>query len=130
MVAGAETAPTERAVQRDILRMCGTLFPAVFLHHSPGGAQLAGNSISRFKQIGALRGDGFKAGFPDLACYWQGGHLLIEVKRPKTGRISPEQQSLHERLSAMGWPVAVVRSTDEAHAALCAAGAPCVGNMA
>ncbi len=119
--------PTERATQRAILAMCGKCFPDVFIHHSPGGAQLAGNDRARFKQIGALKGDGFKPGFPDLTCYWNGGHLLIEVKREKGGVVSDAQKALHERLSAIGWPVSIVRSQDEAHAALCAAGAPCVG---
>lgn len=118
---------TERQIQRAILAMCGKLFPDVLIHHSPNGAQLAGNATSRFKQVGALKGDGTKSGFPDLLCLWNGGGALLEVKRPKTGRISPDQKALHERLEAIGWPVSIVRSPDEAHAALRAAGAPCRG---
>jgi len=107
--------------------MAGTCFPSVFIHHSPGGAQLAGNAASRFKQIGALKGDGFKPGFPDLACYWDGGHLLLEVKREKGGTVSDAQQAVHERLTAIGWPVSIVRSVDDAWDALWEAGAPMVG---
>jgi hypothetical protein len=121
---------TERQIQRAILAMCGKLFPDVLINHAPNGAHLAGDKTSRFKQIGALKGDGLKVGWPDLSCYWPGGHLLIEVKRPKTGRISPDQKALHERLEAIGWPVSIVRSPDDAHAALCAAGAPCRGALA
>jgi hypothetical protein len=116
--------PTERNIQRAILQMCGVCFPDIFIHHSPNGAQLAGSSVARFKQMGALKGDGTKAGFPDLICLWNGGGTLPEVKRPKTGRVSPEQKALHARLEAIGWPVAIVTSQSEAHAALSAAGAP------
>jgi len=52
-----------------------------------------------------------------------------EGKRLKGGVVSDAQKALHERLSAIGWPVSIVRSQDEAHAALSAAGAPCVGRM-
>ena len=122
--------PKERETQRAILKMCGLLFPDVFIHHSPNGAQLAGNAMSRMKQIGALKGDGFKVGFPDLLCLWNGGGCLLEVKREKGGVLSDAQKALHERLQAINWPVTVVRSPNEAHAALCAAGAPCRGSVA
>jgi len=110
--------------------MCERCFPGVVVHHSPNGAHLAGSDTARFKQMGALLGDGMLRGWPDLAIYWDGGHLLVEVKREKGGVVSDAQKALHERLSAIGWPVSIVRSQDEAYAALCAAGAPCAGRMA
>ena len=116
--------PTERQVQRSILAMCGVAFPDVFVTHVPNGAHLAGSSVARFKQIGALKGDGLKVGFPDLLALWSGGGALLEVKRPKLGRVSPEQKALHARLEAVGWPVAVVTSDREAFAALRDRGAP------
>ena len=122
--------PTERATQREILAMCGKCFPDVFIHHSPNGAYFGGSDKVRRMRGGIMAGDGCKAGFPDLVCYWNGGHLLIEVKREKGGVISDAQKALHERLSAIGWPVSIVRSQDEAHAALSGAGAPCVGMLA
>ncbi len=126
-LARRSITPLERQVQRSILAMCGKCFPDVVIHHSPNGAQLAGDKRSRFKQIGALKGDGTKPGWPDLECFWDGGGVFLEVKRAKGGVVSPAQEAVHARLSAIGWPVAVVRSPDEAHAALCAAGAPCRG---
>lgn len=123
--------PTERQVQRGILEMAGTCFPDVFIHHSPNGAHLAGNDVARFKQMGALLGDGMKRGFPDLVCLWKPGKgALIEVKRPKTGRLTDEQKSVHDRLSSIDWPVRTVTSPDEAYAFLVECGAPCVGRMA
>lgn len=129
MNAPGGVIPTERAVQRAILKMLPVCFPGAVAHHSPNGAHLAGSETARFKQVGALRGDGMLRGFPDLIVLWDGGMKLLEVKRLKGSVISPEQKALHERLSAIGWPVAVVRSPDDAHAALCAAGAPCRGEM-
>ena len=126
----AVALPTERQVQRSILAMCGTLFPEVFITAIPNGAHLAGDSTARFKQMGALKGDGLKVGFPDLLCLWSPGQgALIEVKRPKLGRLTDEQKSIHERLSSIGWPVATVTSQDEAYAFLKACGAPCRGEL-
>jgi hypothetical protein len=89
--------PTERAVQRAILAMAKVCFPDVLIHHSPGGAHLAGNNTSRFKQMGALKGDGMRPGFPDLICVWKGGIAFIEVKRAKLSKTSPEQEQMLSR---------------------------------
>ena len=126
---GVRPIPKERVTQRAILKMCGKLFPDVFIHHS-AVVKLTGDREARARQMGALKCDGFKPGFADLLCLWNGGGKLLEVKREKGGVVSEVQEALHERLQAIGWPVAVVRSIDEAHAALCAAGAPCRGNLA
>lgn len=117
---------TERQIQRAILQRVGACFPDVFIAHIPNGAHLAGDEKARSRQVGALLGDGMKPGMVDLIALWNGGGLLMEVKRPKTGRISPAQEAVHTRLSALGWPVSIVTSQDEASDALRAAGAPCV----
>lgn len=118
--------PTERQVQRQILAMCGTCFPDVLIFHIPNGAHLAGNTVARFKQMGALKGDGFKPGVPDLLCLWSPSDgCFIEVKRPKTGRLSPEQKAIHSRLIELCWPVATVTSAEESYSFLRQCGAPC-----
>ena len=124
----AETIlPTERQVQRSILQMCGICFPDVFITAIPNGAHLAGNDTARFKQMGALKGDGLKVGFPDLLCLWAPGTgCLLEVKRPKVGRLSDAQIAVHCKLAVIGWSVATVTSQDEAYAFLKACGAPMV----
>lgn len=124
------TPPTERQVQRRILAMLGTCFPKLFVIHIPNGAHLAGSEAARFKQMGAMKGDGFKPGVPDLLCLWSPcDGAWIEVKRPKTGRLSDEQKAVHQRLIDLCWPVATVTSPDEAHAFLKQCGAPCVGEL-
>lgn len=117
--------PTERQVQRAILQMAGTCFRHVLIHHSPNGAHLAGNSSARFRQMGALLGDGMKPGWPDLTCVWGGGVAFIEVKRPKLGKLSIQQEGIHEILRGFGWPVATVTSQEEAFEFLKSCGAPC-----
>lgn len=121
---------TERQVQRSILSMCGTCFPDIYITAIPNGAHLAGNDVARFKQMGALKGDGLKIGFPDLLCLWKPrSGALIEVKRPKTGRLSPDQRATHERLHEMDWPVATVTSIEEAFDFLKSCGAPCAAEI-
>jgi hypothetical protein len=123
--------PTERQTQRAILRMAGVCFREVFITAIPNGAHLAGDGIARFKQMGALKGDGLKIGFPDLLCLWKPrSGALIEVKRPKTGRLSPEQAAVHALLKAMDWPVSVCIDPEEAYHFLRAAGAPCSADWA
>jgi hypothetical protein len=126
MAGGA--LPTEREVQRGILKMLGLCFPRVFVTHIPNGAHLAGNATARFKQIGALKGDGLKVGMPDLLCLWSAGQgAFIECKRPKTGRLSDGQVAVHGKLAVIRWPVAVVTSIEEAFDFLKGQGAPWSG---
>lgn len=129
-MAGGFPVPTERQVQRAILEMCGKLFPDVYIHHSPNGAYLGSNPRDRAIRGGALKGDGTKAGFPDLICLWDGGEAYLEVKRPKGSAVSDDQKAAHERLRSIGKPVAVVKSPEDAHAFLKGCGAPCRGELA
>lgn len=118
--------PNERQVQRSILKMIGRSFPSVIAHHSPNGGHLAGSAEARFKQMGALKGDGLKPGFPDLICLWNHGLALIEVKRPgySPSDVKPAQIALHKELADRGHPVAIVTSEQEAFAYLIERGAP------
>lgn len=123
--------PTERQVQRNILRMAGTCFRDVFITAIPNGAHLAGDAHQRKIQGGCLVGDGMKKGFPDLLCIWRPGKgCSLEVKRPKLGVMSEDQERVHERLRSLGWPVATVDNIDDAYRFLLAAGAPCSGKLA
>lgn len=117
--------PNERQTQRAILRMCGIAFPDVLIHHSPNGAHLSGRDINRFMQMGALKGDGMKPGWPDLVFVWNHGTAYMEVKRPGRAKaVSIEQLRIHAQLAECGYPVRVVTSTEEAFAYLKERGAP------
>jgi hypothetical protein len=67
---------------------------------------------------------------PDLLCLWSPcDGCFIEVKRPKTGRLSDDQKAVHERLVEMCWPVATVTSPEEAYRFLRQCGAPCSATL-
>jgi hypothetical protein len=70
------------------------------------------------------------AGFPDLAVFFRGRLVLLELKRSRGGQLSPAQKALHPRLEAAGFPVQVVRSVPEALDAVAAAGVPLRGRVA
>lgn len=118
--------PNERQVQRSILQMMGIAFPRVLVHHSPNGGHLAGDASARFRQVGALKGDGMKVGWPDLTCVWNHGIAFMEVKRPRycPSDISPDQIKIHVQLAEMGFTVAIVTSDEDAFAFLRERGAP------
>jgi hypothetical protein len=78
----------------------------------------------RRRRLGAL------PGWPDMGVFWQSRIVLLELKRSRGGQLSPAQRALHPRLEAAGFPVAVVRSVDEALAAVSAAGVPIRGRVA
>jgi hypothetical protein len=69
----------------------------------------------------ALKGTGMRPGFPDLICMQAGRVMFLEVKAPR-GRLSASQEIFHDELQRQGMQVAVVRSQDEAVAALRGAG--------
>lgn len=117
----------ERAVQRGILKMMGVCYPNMLVHHSPNGAHLSGGPTARFKQMGALKGDGMKPGWPDLQCLWNGGCLFLEVKREKGGKLSDEQRKMLDTLEGYGFPCAVVCNEREAFDFLKGNGAPWSG---
>lgn len=117
--------PTERQVQRAILRMMGLCFRSCLVWHIPNGAFLGEDEKARRRTMGGLLGDGLKPGAPDLAVYWNHGHALLEVKRPGcANRLSDEQRRIHAELAEMGFVVGVVTSTEEAFQFLKDRGAP------
>jgi hypothetical protein len=114
--------PTERAVQREIVRELRKLDLAVV--HVPNGGQYRGNDEQRMRYAIAKRIDGEVAGFPDLIILTRKGLPrvgFLEVKRPGE-KPNERQLSCHADLALCGHPVAVVKSLDDALAALTAWG--------
>jgi hypothetical protein len=54
----------------------------------------------------------FRPGIPDIMICYRGRLICVELKAPK-GRLSPEQDAIHERLTLSGAVVCVCRSLDE-----------------
>ena len=117
--------PTERQQQRSILKMRKQCFPRVFMFHVPNGAHLAGSQVSRFKQMGALKGDGLVNGVPDLFAIWAVQRMAaFEVKRTHKSPVSDEQKAVHELLRSLGIPTHIVTNAAEAFDILKELGAP------
>jgi Holliday junction resolvase len=87
---------SERHIQRqivDYLRATGWLVIETYLGSSRGGSAW------------------LTKGLPDLYAVRRGRQIWVEVKTP-SGRVRPEQQTLHEQLRAQGAEVYVVRSIE------------------
>lgn len=120
----------ERSAQRSVVSFLRTVLPpgsivAAVVNEQRG----AGRTAEQRARFGAARrASGVVSGFPDLICLLPAGRtVLIEMKAPRTGRLSDAQRELHARIAALGHPVAVATSIDTALAALRAAGVPLRG---
>lgn len=107
----------EGPIHRTILQWLRTVLPDAIVHHSANEGVRGG-----FKGIrdGAnKKAMGQVAGFPDLLVLpWSHiGPMLFEVKAAGN-YADTAQKAIHARLEALGYRVAVVRSIDDARAAL------------
>lgn len=52
-----------------------------------------------------------RRGWPDRLVILPGGKItLVELKRPKGGRLSPGQIAIHSQLARLGWPVLTLKN--------------------
>jgi hypothetical protein len=107
------TVPTERETQRSIL--AALRVHGLRVVHVPNGAHLSGDGRQRAMQWGALLGDGAIRGFPDLLVMARNPPRVgfMEVKR-EGAKVEPHQAACHDAIKADGFPLAVVRSVDDA----------------
>jgi hypothetical protein len=106
----------EADAQRTIVQALRVVLPrGAIVHHSVNEVT-AGDRRGRMRQA-ILVGMGVHPGFADLIVLSQGRVLFLEVKS-KTGRLSPAQQAFRDAVQAQGFAWAVVRSVDDALAAL------------
>lgn len=76
--------------------------------HVPNG------SYKSKKAAWIMKQQGLRAGVPDLVIGFPGGNaIFVEMKAPKTGRISAVQKEMHEELTLMGFEVHVCNSLDQ-----------------
>lgn len=111
--------PLERDVHRSVLLYLEAL--RIYAAHAPNGSVLAGDSKARAMQSNALKKAGVRPGFPDLILIKrdaEGSRVgFFEIKRPG-GKLSPEQEAFSDLCTDWRLPFAVVRSVDDAQAAL------------
>ncbi len=81
------------------------------------------NARARFFQ--KRKAEGVKTGIPDLlVCMPNGVAFFIEVKAPKTGVVSSQQDVLHATLRNMGFPVLLATSIETCRYGLQSLGIP------
>ncbi len=108
----------EEAIHRDIVMWLSELSSAGKLrctwHHPPNQFDGQTNNIygARLRRMGKIKG------VPDLAFGWGTGSGFLEVKKPKTGRLSPFQELWSGWCFLEGVHYAVVYSLDDAKSAL------------
>ena len=81
------------------------------LNHSPNENLKTDNRIGAMRYNMKMKQLGRKAGFPDIAIFYNGKTLLIELKS-ETGKLSKEQKSLFPEFAKQGHTVYVVRSLE------------------
>jgi len=102
----------EDDLQRAIVGLLTRTRPRALWFHVPNGGPRDRRTAARFVGLGVRKG------VPDLVFIGPGGRAYcMELKAPK-GRLSPDQKAWREAAEALGAPVAVIRSIDEAVAAL------------
>ncbi len=125
-------------LQKDVCELLTMAYPDVWFASIPNGAALCATNdpVGRQRakrEISKLKITGMKVGAPDLLLCWKDvtstGYPLphtgfVELKAGKTGRLSDDQEAVHESLRALGHRVAVCRSTDDLIATLTEWGVP------
>ena len=79
--------------------------------HTPNGGSRDARTGAKMKKLGAI------AGFPDLAFIYRGKFYALEVKTAK-GKLGDVQKLWRDWIEAAGGAYAVVKSIDDAKAAL------------
>lgn len=107
--------PTESVEQQALFRWAAYQYGAhpelALLYHVPNGGGRSRAEAGRFK------GEGVKAGVPDLCLPVARGPyhgLYIELKRLEGGRLHPEQKRWLEALAGQGYAAVVCKGWEEA----------------
>lgn len=118
MQGGDPTTQSEYELHVAVVRLLDAILVGAMYFHPPNGGWRSKVESARLKNMGVV------AGIPDLVILYDGKTLFIELKKQKTGRVSPAQLVCHAQLAACGHHVEVCRSLDEVIAALDRHGVP------
>lgn len=111
-------ARPEEAIHRAILAYLRLRYPRALVMHAANEMNITGDPRSKAIAQNRAKALGMVPGWPDLMLLLpEGEAVFFEVKAPK-GRLTDAQAAVRERLQALGFRVAVVRSVDEAAALL------------
>ena len=112
----------EADIQRTIVSLLRAVLPKGSIVHHAANEIAAGGRAGHVRQA-ILVGMGVHPGFADLVVLSQGRVLFLEVKSAK-GRLRPAQESFRDEVMKQGFGWALVRSVDDALAALRQHGVP------
>ena len=99
------------------LRLALPPISAKTIHHSPNEMNIRANRKSKAIAQNKSKALGMKKGWPDIQFVHVGRFYTMEAKS-ETGRLSKEQKECRDAIEAAGGFYAVVRSVDDAKAAL------------
>lgn len=112
----------EADLQRMVVQALRTALPPnAIVHHSANEVRRGGRAGHR--EQGIAIGMGIYPGFSDLVVIADGRVMFLELKS-KTGTLSAAQRAFRDRVGAQGFAWALVRSIDDALAALTDHGFP------
>lgn len=117
-MAGVRRNP-EADIQRAVVARLRSVMPGAIVHHSANEIRAGGAAAARRQAI--QTGMGVYAGFADLLIIAQGRVMFLEVKSA-TGRLSQPQRAFRDAVQAQGFAWALVRSQEDAVAAVRKAG--------
>lgn len=107
-------ANPEADIQRQIVKdLYLVLKPPFILHHSANESGKASRSAQ-----GILKGMGVWAGFSDLLLIGPAQRVLFLEAKTASGRQTDAQRAFQADVEAFGWPYEIVRSSDDAIAAV------------
>ena len=98
--------PLEHDEQKSFIRFFRRTYPGVLIYAIPNGGKRGKGEAQKLKMEGVV------PGMPDMHVpQW---NLWIEMKRQKTGRVSPVQKEVHQHLRDIGQTVLVTRGSVDA----------------
>ncbi len=107
-ISGPRNRP-EESLQKAIVAFLGVALPPdSFMFAVPNQR----GTRKRF-EMGILKAMGARAGCPDLVILHRGRFIGLEVKAPKTGRLSDHQATVADQIVQAGGFYSVVRSVEE-----------------
>lgn len=98
--------PLEHDEQKDFIRWFRRAYPGVLIYAIPNGGKRGKREAQK------LKAEGVVPGIPDMHVPQWG--LWVEMKRQKSGRVSPVQKEVHQQLKDIGQTVLVTRGSVDA----------------
>jgi hypothetical protein len=112
----------ERDLQKQIVGYINRFVQNVVVAAVTNEEQGRGDAEQRARFGAMRRASGVLTGFPDLTVWLPNGRVILWELKSEKGRISVAQSLVHARLAELGHGVELIRSLEDAMAALARAG--------